>query len=106
MDSLHNTLIIDAFIGGILTKLASSADELRSSPIVADFTPCSKYVAIALNKKISFWEWETNKEIPIEQHHPKHINALKLNTEYCMVASACQNVIIWTPDIPTDKMED
>lgn len=81
IDSLNQVLIIDAFVGGIIIKLEDFTDSM-SSPLIADFTPCSQYVVIAMNKKVVFWDWSNNKEITLQQHHVKHINAIRFNTEY------------------------
>ena len=100
IDSKSNLFIVDAYEGGIISKLSNAYDDVIVSPLVADITPCSQYVVIGFNKKWSIWDWNNNKEYSLTDIHAKHIKAIRFNTEFWMFSSGWQNLVIWTLDLP------
>ena len=50
IDSRSNLFIVDAFVGGIISKLENMIEDIIVSPLVADITPCSQYILYGYNK--------------------------------------------------------
>jgi COMPASS component SWD2 len=68
-------------------------------PIEVGFTPDSKYVISGSeNRKILIWNIETGKELQMMEFHPKPVTCIKFSHVYCMMISACQNIVVWIPE--------
>jgi len=44
------------------------------------------------------WNIESGKEIKLLDFHPTTVAAVKFSHVYCMLISACQNLVVWIPD--------
>lgn len=104
IDEIHTVFIVDAFEGGILNKLTEPTKNAIPAPVVADFTPWSKHVVFGMNNRVAFWNWMDNEETTLTETHVKEIKSVKFNPSFYCVASACQNVILWTYD--TSKTDE
>jgi len=90
--------LIDAFEGKQLYKFSSNFNE-SGTPLEAGFTPDSKFlISGSDNKRIIFWNIETGREIQLMEFHPSTVACVKFSHVYCMLISACQNVVVWIPE--------
>jgi WD40 repeat protein len=48
--------------------------------------------------KILIWNIETGQEVKLTDFHPTTVAAVKFSHVYCMLVSACQNLVVWIPD--------
>jgi WD40 repeat protein len=69
-------------------------------PLEAGFTPDSKYVMTGseTNRRVTFWNIETGKEIQLMEFHPKTVACVKFSHVYSMLVTACQNLVVWIPE--------
>ncbi|CAI2374500.1 unnamed protein product [Moneuplotes crassus] len=104
IDEIHSVFIVDAFDGGIINKLIEPSRQSTPTPVVADFSPCSKHIVFGMNNRVAFWNWVDNEETTLSGTHVKEINAIRCNPEYFCVVSACQNIILWSLD--TTEVDD
>lgn len=91
-------MMIDAFMGDVLSQVTPTVEKAMTVCVRADFTPNNKYVVISKFKSLSFWDWKNKKELPLPEQHVRVISGVKHNTEYAVLATTCQNLVIWTPD--------
>lgn len=82
----------------------SSIHESQACPLLSlDFTPDSKYVLSgSANSKqnIFIWNLETGQQVNLMQFHPSTqipVRCVKFSHVYCMLVTACQNVVVWIP---------
>lgn len=61
-------------MGGVVGKIGAPKDMSLLSNIKADFTPNSQFIVVAMNHKVSIWDWVNNKQISLIEYHPKFIN--------------------------------
>lgn len=95
-------MLIDSFEGKLKHKFKAPFNELSTGTILeAGFSPDSKYLITgseAAKQKIMCWNIEANKEIKLMDFHPTTVQAVKFSHVYCMIVSACQNLVVWIPD--------
>ena len=91
--------IMDAFEGGITTCTKLRTLDEPDERIMADFTPNSNYVLASYSNKVMLWNWNTDKMTHYPQIHVKDVRGLKFSTEHLFFASACQNLVLWCPDL-------
>lgn len=87
-------LILDAFEGSLIRKFTiGSTGRLESS-----FTPDSKFVISGADLgSIFVFDIENNKEIARLEGHVKPCSQCKFSPTCIMIASACQNILLWLP---------
>lgn len=103
-------LLLDAFQGTITQKLEGSFSGVASNEhsmllqhstmIEAGFSPDSRYVVTGSAnpaQNLFMWNAETGKEVKLMQFHPGTVACVKFSHLYCMLITACQNVVVWIP---------
>lgn len=95
--------LIDSFEGKTKHKLrASINNEVGQSGqlLEAGFSPDSKYLISGSEgkHKIIVWNIEKEEEVKLIDFHPTTVAAVKFSHVYCMIVSACQNLVVWIPD--------
>jgi COMPASS component SWD2 len=103
LGTTENTIIlIDAFEGQLKHKFTAQFNELSTGSILeAGFSPDSKYMITGsenAKQKIMLWNIESGKEVKVLDFHPTTVSAVKFSHVYCMLISACQNLVVWIPD--------
>ena len=95
-------VLIDSFEGKLKHKFTGSFNELGTGTILeAGFSPDSRYLVTgseAQKQKIVIWNIETGQEVKLLDFHPTTVAAVKFSHVYCMLISACQNLVVWIPD--------
>lgn len=87
-------LILDAFEGSLIRKFNAGSNGLQE----ASFTPDSKYVISGTeNGTIFMFDIDGNKEIARLEGHVKPSTKCKFSPTSVMMASACQNIVLWLP---------
>jgi WD40 repeat protein len=68
--------------------------------VEAGFTPDSRYVLTGseTSKRVTFFNIETGRDIQLMEFHPKTIGCVKFSHVYCMLVTACQNLVVWIPE--------
>lgn len=96
-------LLLDAMSGDIIKKLTDYPNS-EGINLEACFTPDSKYLMTGDEKgKIHIWstseeeEKEEGSEIAILDEHFLPVTCLQMNPKYGVLASSCQNTILWQP---------
>jgi len=95
--------LIDSFDGKPKHKFRAQINvEMGNGGMVfeAGFSPDSKYLITGSEgkKKIICWNIETGAETKLLDFHPTTVAAVKFSHVYCMLVSACQNLVVWIPD--------
>jgi len=95
--------LIDSFEGKTKHKLrAPIYDEVGSSGLLleAGFSPDGKYLITGSEgkRKVICWNLETEQEVKLLDFHPTTVAAVKFSHVYCMLVTACQNLVVWIPD--------
>ena len=95
-------VLIDSFEGKLKHKFQTNFNELGTGSILeAGFSPDSRYLVTgseASKQKIVVWNIETGQEVKLLDFHPTTVSAVKFSHVYCMLISACQNLVVWIPD--------
>lgn len=103
LGSTENTIIlIDSFKGTLKHKFKAPFNELQSGSLLeAGFSPDSKYIVSGsenTKQKVFIWNIETEREIKLIDFHPTTVSCVKFSHLYCMLITACQNLVVWIPD--------
>lgn len=95
----ENTIIIvDSFEGNIKLKLNGDIGE-GDILIKSDISPDSRYVISGTEYgNIIIWSVENGNIVTNLNCHPKTSSCVKFNPRYCLIASACENLVIWQPN--------
>jgi len=95
-------VLIDSFEGKLKHKFNGTFNELGTGSILeAGFSPDSRYLisgSEAAKQKMVVWNIETGSEVKLLEFHPTTVAAVKFSHVYCMLISACQNLVVWIPD--------
>ena len=97
----NQVALIDAYEGEILGLYGGISHEM-GIPLEASFSPDSNYLfSGSEDGKIFIWDTEKNRGNPepvvVLEGHVKPCKHIKFNPKFLMMASACQNVILWIP---------
>ena len=103
LGSTENIIVlIDSFEGKLKQKFTGTFNELGTGQILeAGFSPDSRFLVSgseSSKQKIVVWNIETGKEVQLLDFHPTTVAAVKFSHVYCMMISACQNLVVWIPD--------
>jgi WD40 repeat protein len=110
-------MLLDAFKGSMVRKLEGnfSSSEVAGSPCGGDqavpflkhvvnlecgFSPDSRYVISGSanpRKNVLIWNIDTGAEVSLTQFHPTTVQCAKFSHVFCMLVTACQNVVVWIP---------
>lgn len=95
-------LLIDSFDGKLKHKFTAQFNELATGQILeAGFSPDSRYLITGsenAKQKLYVWNIETGKELRLLDFHPTTVSAVKFSHVYCMLITACQNLVVWIPE--------
>ena len=64
------------------------------------FSPDTRYVISGSanpRQNVFLWNIETGREVPMMQFHPTTVQCVKFSHVFCMLVTACQNVVVWIP---------
>lgn len=92
--------VYDAYKGGLYRSLSGHRND-DAAAIEASFSPDAKYVATGSSDGSVFvWELATGKAVlRSDRVHSTGVGACSFNPVYAQLATACQNVALWVPDI-------
>lgn len=96
-----NIHTIDAFNGQPLFTL-SGYENKKNINLEASFSPDSQYIfSGSSDSKIHVWNASNGKRIRILDAEPHHsvIQCVQFNPKYMMLASACQSMGFWIPQV-------
>ena len=95
-------VLIDSFEDKLKHKFTGNFNEPSTGSILeAGFSPDSRYLITgseAAKQKIMVWNIESGNEVRLLDFHPTTVAAVKFSHVYCMLISACQNLVVWIPD--------
>lgn len=96
--------LYDAYKGGHHRSFTGHRND-EGVAIEASFSPDAKYVATGSSDGSVFvWELGSNKTVlQRERVHAGSVSACAFNPVYAQMATACQNVALWVPDV--DSLE-
>lgn len=92
--------LIDSFEGKPKHVFKAQINIDASLVLEAGFSPDSKYLITGSEgkNKIVCWSIESGREVKLVDFHPTTVAAVKFSHTYCMLISACQNLVVWIPD--------
>ena len=92
-----NIIILDAFEGKKLQILTGFTNDLGTK-LEASFSADSRYVIGGSDDgSILVWDVDSGSQIAKLEGHVKPCRNVKFSSNFVMMASACQNVILWIP---------
>lgn len=92
-----NIVILDAFNGDKKKIFKGFVNELGSR-IEASFSPDSRYVISGSEDgSIFVWDVEVGNQVAKLEGHVKSCLHVKFSSHFVVMASACQNVVLWIP---------
>ena len=90
-------IVVDSYEGNVIKKLTA---EISSSDMLIkfDISPDSKYcISGSESGNIIIWNVESQQVIGNVSCHPLTSNCVKFNPVYNVIASSCQNTVLWQP---------
>ncbi|XP_063713618.1 WD repeat-containing protein 82-B-like [Symsagittifera roscoffensis] len=97
--------LVDAFQGNLLQTF-TGFNNTRNAPLEASFTPDAQFVLSGSSDgKLHAWSCETGAKIStMEGKQSSTIYNVQFNPKYMMLASTCNQMSFWIPDIEEDAM--
>ena len=103
----NTIMLLDAFKGTMIQKFegqftAAPGDQQLHHQVNLEcgFSPDSKYVISGSSnsrQNVFIWNIATGKEVPLMQFHPTTVQCVKFSHVFCMLVTACHNVVVWIP---------
>lgn len=103
-------MLLDAFKGTMVKRFEGNFSGVNNGEqsmllqhvvnIECGFSPDSQYVisgSANSRQNVFIWNIETGKEVHLMQFHPMTVQCAKFSHVYCMLVTACQNVVVWIP---------
>jgi COMPASS component SWD2 len=94
-----NTLIIVETLNWKVVQKMDAIPNESGNVLDPSFTPDGKFIACGSDTgKITIWEIETGNCVISLDKHFKFVNCVQFNYKHILLASACQNLLLWSPD--------
>lgn len=92
--------LVDAFQGAPMQTYTGQANN-KGLPLEASFSPDSQFVfSGSTDGKLHCWSTETGAKVVIlNGEHQGPVQCVQFNPKYMMLASACNNMLFWLPQL-------
>ena len=92
--------ILDAYTGEKKCKFEPLISPESGTCLEGSFSPDSQYFTCGSEDgTILIWNILTGKQVCKLEKHFKAVNAIKFSNKFAILASACQNLLLWQPQI-------
>lgn len=89
-------IAIDSYDGNVLKKITAELSSNNDIIPRIDISPDSKYVCSGTESgNIVIWNLQNEKIVESFEFHPLPTMYVKFNPVYNIIASACQNIVLW-----------
>lgn len=95
----NQILLLDAMMGTQKCVVRDFVNE--NGKVMASFSPCSKFLVTGCerNNGLVIFDAASGQRVHELKGHPKLPTCVAWNKEYMLMASACQNLVFWVPDL-------
>lgn len=92
-------MILDAISGNTKHVIRDFGND--SGKVMATFSPCSKYIVTGCERinGIVVYDVENGDRVHEFKGHPRVPSCIGWSREHILMASACQNLLFWVPDL-------
>ena len=92
--------VLDAYSGEKKQKFEPLVSPESGISLEGSFSPDSQYFSCgAEDGTILIWNVQSGKQVCKLEKHFKTVNCIKFSNKYAVLASACQNLLLWQPQI-------
>ncbi len=94
--------ILDAYSGEKKCKFEPLVSPESGGCLEGSFSPDSQYFTSGSEDgTILIWSLGTGKQVCKLEKHFKPVTCIKFSNKYAILASACQNLLLWQPQLPS-----